>query len=96
MVECLLSMKSWVQSPALQNLGVVVHACKLSTGEVEAGGSEVQDHSPLHRDDEASLGYMRLFKEDQKEFFSFPIFMRVWYANICMNACVCVHTCGGL
>lgn len=38
----------------------------LNTWEVQAGGSEVQGHSQLHRKSEASLGYMRLFLKEKK------------------------------
>lgn len=36
-----------------------MHVCYPNTPEVEAGGSEVQDHPQLHSHLEASLGYMR-------------------------------------
>lgn len=41
---------------------MVVHACSLSTQEVEAEGSEVQGHSLLHREFKASLRRRGRFK----------------------------------
>lgn len=38
---------------------VGVHACNLSTWELEPGGEEAEVHPVLHRQFEASLGYMR-------------------------------------
>lgn len=41
--------------------------CNFSTWEVEAGESIVQDHSQLHSNFEASLGYVRPFSKDLRE-----------------------------
>lgn len=38
--------------------GVVAYACNPSTLEMEAGSSGVQDYPQLHKESEASLGYM--------------------------------------
>lgn len=40
---------------------LVVYACNLRTGEVQAGGSEVSSYPQLHSEFRASLDYMRLF-----------------------------------
>lgn len=57
MLECLPSLyKSLAHSPALD---LVVHACNLSTQEIEAR-SEVQGYSQLCSEFMASLGYRRL------------------------------------
>lgn len=42
-----------------------MHACNLSTLEVEAEKSEVQDHPQLHSEFKASLGYMRSCQNKQ-------------------------------
>lgn len=44
--------------PALHKLDIVVPTYNPSTWMIEVGGSEVQDHSLLHSESEASLGYM--------------------------------------
>lgn len=44
----------------LHKLGTVVHACYLSTLEVEAGGPGIQGHLPLQSESKTSLGYMRV------------------------------------
>ena len=45
---------------ALHKPDVVVHTCNPRALEVvEAGGSEVQGHTQLHRKFEATMGYMR-------------------------------------
>lgn len=49
--------------PALQQLAEVVDIYHSSTLEVEVGDSEVQAHLPLHKELEASLGYMKTEKE---------------------------------
>lgn len=48
----------WVYT-MLQSLGMEVHTCNSSPGEVEAGRSEVQGHLWLH-ELKASLGYTKL------------------------------------
>lgn len=53
---------------------MVLH-CNLSTGEVGAGGSGVQDHSQLQGEFEASLGYINKMK---------------WEEEACVCVCVCV------
>lgn len=51
LVECLPSIHTVLcLNPNVPRLGVVVHACKLSTLEVQAGGSEVEVHPWLHID----------------------------------------------
>lgn len=46
-------------------LSVMMHACNLSTLEVEAEKSEVQDHPQLHSEFKASLGYMKSCQNKQ-------------------------------
>lgn len=49
LVECLPSVhRPWVQSPALQKPGVVVHTCFLE--EKARGLVEFQGHAQLHRE----------------------------------------------
>lgn len=55
---------------------MVLH-CNLSTGEVGAGGSGVQDHSQLQGEFEASLGYINKMK---------------WEEEACVCVCVCSLT----
>lgn len=62
---CLVCVKPWVQSLAPFKPFVVAHACKPSTREVEAEGSEIQAFSSTYKF-KIRLGYMRL------SFFSFP------------------------
>lgn len=56
--------------PAPHHLGLMAHSCDPSTWGlgVEAGVSKVQDHLPLLRELEASLGYMKLEVEARTEF----------------------------
>lgn len=42
--------KLWIGSPALSTPGVVAFAFNPSSGEMKAGGWEVQDHLQLHRE----------------------------------------------
>lgn len=51
---CLEFQKPWVLVTASYTLGVAVHACNLSTPELEAGGSKGQGHPWLHRELKAS------------------------------------------
>jgi hypothetical protein len=55
---CLTSLTLF---PYLKNshkmLGVVVYGCNPTVGEVEAGGSQVQDQPGLYSKFEASMGY---------------------------------------
>lgn len=46
-----------VYSPALNNAGVIVHACNVSTGVVGTGRSEVQAHPQLYREFKTSMEY---------------------------------------
>lgn len=46
LVECLPSAQAWVQSPALQKPGIVVHTCFLE--ERARGLVEFQGHPQLH------------------------------------------------
>lgn len=55
---CLLGMKLWVPSPALCKPGGMVHTRNPSTQEVQAGGWEVQGHSPLDTKFKARLSYL--------------------------------------
>lgn len=51
LVECLPSTRTVLcLNPNVPQLGMVVHACKLSTLEVQAGGSEVEVYPWLHID----------------------------------------------
>lgn len=50
-------MKHRVQSRAQH--GAMAYACRLSIGEVEAGGSKVQGHFQLHREFETNFNYRR-------------------------------------
>lgn len=45
----------------------MAHACNLSPGEVEAGGSGVQSQPQLHSESEVSLDSMRAGGESGKE-----------------------------
>lgn len=56
----LTHIKPWGLSPGLCKLGIVVHACKLSTGEVMAGGSEICYPLKLYAEFKVSLEYTRL------------------------------------
>lgn len=45
----LVCPKPWIQFPSPDKTAMVAHACHTSTGEVEAGSSEVHDdHPQLH------------------------------------------------
>lgn len=52
--------KSWVWFPESCRLGIVVHACGSSPGEVEVGGSEIQDQPSIHSELRPAWDYMRL------------------------------------
>lgn len=54
-----LSLKPQVPSPTPHKLSMVVHACNLSTGEVETGKEEIPSLPWLHREFKSSLDYMR-------------------------------------
>lgn len=59
--QCLPSTRrSGFQPQPCTELGLVAQACHPSSWEVETGGSGVQSHSPLHKNSEATLNYMRL------------------------------------
>lgn len=45
---------------------MVVHVCNPSTEEIEAEGSGVQGHPPVHNELETSLYYMRLWRKRKK------------------------------
>lgn len=47
--------------PSIHKLGVMV--CDPSTGEVGAGGSEIQGYLWLHREFKASLGYVGPYRQ---------------------------------
>lgn len=49
-----------IPSPALHVIGLVMYACSLGTGEVEAEWSQVLDYPGLKRKFETSFGYLRL------------------------------------
>jgi hypothetical protein len=58
--ECLSSIQEALgstDSTTERRVAVAVHSYNPSTQEVEAGGSEVQDHSWLQRELEAGLDY---------------------------------------
>lgn len=55
---CLTRAKPESLSPGPQTAGMELHVCKHSTWEVEAGESEVHGQPQLHRELEASLGYL--------------------------------------
>lgn len=56
---CLEGMERGVRLPPRQKGRAMAYTCNLSTWGAETGGSQVQGHSQLHSDSEASLGYQR-------------------------------------
>lgn len=48
-------------------LGLVAHTCRPGAPEVEAGGSEVQDHLQLSREFEAGLEFKNIVSEIKQQ-----------------------------
>lgn len=66
LVQCLMACrKPEGQSPAPQKPDVMVPAWGPSAEEVEVRRAGVQGHPQLHREFEASLGYIRLCLKDR-------------------------------
>lgn len=71
-VECSYSRyKALVQSPELHKPSLVVQVWNPRNGEVEKGGSEIQDYLWLHSNLEVNLVYMRsCLKNKTKQFYA--------------------------
>lgn len=64
----LAQTKFLVLALSMDNLSIVVNTYNPITLDVKAGGSEVQRHTWLHKEFEASLGFMRPCLKDNQKF----------------------------
>lgn len=80
---CPASMKSRVIFPTWPTLGMVVHACSYSNGEVDTRGSEIQSDALLQRP--CSDPWKFVLKQNKKKN---PPKSRCWYEHISKYKCL--------